>query len=333
MVQLSKQSGASVTSSDHSVFFWARLKLIAIYVCIVGIILLGFSLILFQNIGRNLNDADEGDFAGPGSHQHFVTNTLDTVGNELIFIDLIILAVSAGVSYVLAGYTLRPIQVSMEAQKKFAENASHELRTPLAVMKNDAEVLLRNPYPTKELIHATLRSNVEEIDRMTKMAEDLLLLARSENRKPVELEELDLNEVTQKVTEKMEIIAKEKGLTLNLATAASLPIQGNRGGLERVLVNLLQNSIQHTSKGGAVCVETMREDSKAVLKVTDTGAGIDEKDLPHLFERFYKGDGASGSGLGLSIVKELVDQHSGDIEIVSAKGKGTTVTVQFSLVA
>src|ERR1700682_1259710 len=105
-----KQYGGSYIASEHKVFFWARLKLTGIYVLILGLILLGFSLILYQSLDRNLVDASEDNFADVETHHQFVQNTLSTVGNEILIIDLIILIASAGVSYVLAGYTLRPIQ-------------------------------------------------------------------------------------------------------------------------------------------------------------------------------------------------------------------------------
>src|SRR5258708_2061664 len=138
MEQYSKQSEGSAIDSERNVFFRARLKLTGIYVTILAIILLGFSAILIQSLARNLTDANEDNFADIVTHHHFVQNTLETVRNEILLIDLLILVAAAGASYVLAGYTLRPIQRSLEAQRIFSENASHELRTPLAVMKNDA---------------------------------------------------------------------------------------------------------------------------------------------------------------------------------------------------
>jgi len=181
MAQHSKPFGASAIASDHKVFFWARIKLTSIYVLILTFILFGFSTILYQNLDRSLVDASEDNFADVESHHHFVQDTLSTVGNEIILIDIFILVAAAGVSYVLAGYTLRPIQQSVEAQKKFSENASHELRTPLAVMRNDTEVLLRNPHPTPEHTRSILQSNVEEMTRMSSIVEELLTLARSTN--------------------------------------------------------------------------------------------------------------------------------------------------------
>jgi signal transduction histidine kinase len=141
-----------------------------------------------------------------------------------------------------------------------------------------------------------------------------------------------MTEVAQKITEKMSIIARDKNIKLDFLPTKSIIIRGTQGGLERVLVNLLQNAIEHTPKGGSIMVEISTKDSQAILKVSDTGSGIEEKDLPHLFERFYKGDGTSGSGLGLSIVKELVDQHGGSIVIASIKGQGTEVTIKVPVI-
>jgi signal transduction histidine kinase len=297
-------------------------------VLILAIILIGFSVILYQNLSRNLTDASEEDFAGIDFHHHFVQDTLANVANEIFLIDLVILVTSAGVSYVLAGYTLKPIQRSMEDQKKFSENASHELRTPLAVIKNDAEVLLRNPSPTKDLVQTMLRSTVEEIDRMSNMTRDLLALARSESHSALIMENVNVAEIAQGTAEKMRAIARGKSVTLMTPSDTAFFVEGNRAGLERVLMNLLQNAIEHTLVGGSITITTVQEESHVVITVTDTGSGIDSKDLPHIFERFYKGEGTSGSGLGLSIVKELVKQHSGTVTIESTKGKGTAVSVK-----
>lgn len=327
----SKQSEESATASEPSVFFWARLKLTSIYIVILALILLGFSASLYRSFQRNLTDASEDDFAGTAYRHHFVENTLARVQNEILLIDLVVLIVAAGVGYFFAGYMLRPIRRSVEAQRIFSENASHELRTPLAVMKNEIEVLLRNPFPTPELIHSTLRSNIEEIDRMSRIAEDLLTLARSEHHAVPVAEKINVTEVARKIAEKMRSIAADKGISLGVTSDAELHVEGNKLGLERVLINLLQNAIEHTPQNGSLTVEILRQKSEAVITVSDTGSGIEEKDLPHIFERFYKGEGASGSGLGLSIVKELLDQQHGRIDIKSTKGTGTTVTIKLPL--
>jgi two-component system sensor histidine kinase CiaH len=200
-------------------------------------------------------------------------------------------------------------------------------------MKNDIEVLLRNPSPTKDMIQATLRSNLEEIDHMTKMGKDLLVLARSERRVVTDLKKIDISEVIQKITDKISPLAAAKNISITATVDTPLFIFGSMSALEHILLNLLQNAIQYTPQGGSIQVQLTPVKSQAVIKISDTGPGIDPKDLPHIFERFYKGESASGTGLGLSIVKELVEQHRGTIGIESVRGQGTTATVCFPLSA
>ena len=331
MALLLKQSGESATASGDKVFFWARLKLTLVYVFILALILFGFSAILYQSLQRNLIDASDDNFAGVESHHHFVQNTLADVENEILLIDLTILFVAAGVSYLLAGYTLKPIQRSMEAQKKFSENASHELRTPLAVMKSEAEILLRDPSPTKEQIRRVLESSLEEIDRMTKMTQDLLHLARSENRDVTPGEKVDFSELVRKIADKMKPLAQKQEIGLVVDAEKPLYVVGSRLAFEQIVMNLLQNALQHTPARGSVTLSVKQEKSFAVCTISDTGSGVDEKDLPHIFERFYKGGGTPGSGLGLSIVKELVEGSGGTVSIESIKGNGATATVRLPL--
>lgn len=323
-----KQSEELAIASAHNVFFRARIKLTGIYILILGIVLFGFSVVLYQSLSRNLMDATEENFSGVESHHQFVESTLADVQKEILVIDFVILVVAAGASYIFAGYTLRPVQRSLSAQKQFSENASHELRTPLAVMKSDIEVLMRNPYPTKEIIHGTLLSNIEEINRMTKMTEDLLAIARSENHDVLGSEKMDIVTIIQKTAEKIQPIAAKKGVKIVVRSSSQLFVHANKEGIGRVLMNLLQNSIQHTPSGGTISINAEQEGSQVVVRVSDTGSGISEKDIPHIFERFYKGEGSQGSGLGLSMVKEIVEQYGGSISITSEKDKGTMSTIE-----
>lgn len=323
-----KQFVAWAIALKPNVFVWTRLKLTAIYVLILAVILVGFSFTLYRSLGTNLLDASEEDFVGQESHQHFVHSTLETVRDEILVIDIAILLVAAGIGYVLAGYTLRPIQKSLDAQKKFSENASHELRTPLAVIKNDIEVLLRDPHPTKQSIERTLTSSIEEIDHMTELTEDLLTIARSENHR-TDFVRVNLVQIAQDIVKKMEPIATRKGVNVVLVAHAPLYVRGHAGSQARILMNLLQNSIEHTPPDGTVTVKLTAEEEQRIVVVSDAGTGIAEKDLPHVFERFYRGGHTTGSGLGLAIVKELVTQHRGTVHISSKKDQGTTVTIRY----
>lgn len=331
----SRQSEVSDTGSDHSVFRRARLKLTAVYILIVAVIVIGFSAFLYLNLQQSLNEGNgiDGDFSSNEAQQQFVAHTLATFENNLLIVDAAILLCAGAFGYWFAGYTLRPIQQSLEAQQAFSEKASHELRTPLAVMRNDFEVLLRNSAPTKEMMHSALKSSIEEIDRLSGMTKDLLTLARSHTAAQAPSEKVDLADLAKSTAGKIRQLSENKGVRLNVSAEGSISVLGWPGDLARALTNLLQNAIEHTSRNGTIVLDVQREGAQAVMRISDTGRGIDEKDLPHVFERFYKGEGTTGSGLGLSIVKELVVQHGGSVSIESEKGKGTAVTICLPLSA
>lgn len=300
-----------------------------LYVAILAIIILGFSLFLYQSVKLNISDPADGEFVGEQSQTIFVDRALHSIQRDIFLVDLTILLLAAGACYMLAGYTLRPIQRALKAQKQFSENASHELRTPLAVMKNDTEVLLRNSFPTKESIRTTLQSNIEEIDRMSKMVKDLLAIARSENQVFTSGEKLDVTTNIRMIVQKLTSLATGKGVRVVFPPGDRLFVQGNTDAFERIFMNLLQNALHYTPQGGTIAINTWSEGTQVFVEISDTGTGITADDLPHVFERFYKGEGSQGSGLGLSLVQELVKQSGGSVNILSAKNKGTTVTVTF----
>ena len=321
------------TASDHNLgrdlFFRARLKLTALYVLFVAIIVIGFSLFLYRSVGQNLRDARDDDFADAGSHKHFVIDTLGSIENRLLFADIVILVTAAGLSFILAGKTLEPIQRSVEAQKAFAANASHELRTPLAVIRNDIEVFLRNTSQSRDLAQSTMTSNLEEVMHMSSIVEDLLFLARSDNQVVSQHISVTISDIASHVLERMRSLVENRKIHLVYRPSGSFVIQGSERSLERVILNIVQNSIDHTPTGGSISVIIEKEKSDIVLRVSDTGTGIASKDLPHVFTRFYKTGSAKGTGLGLAIVKEIVTEHRGQISIESVEGTGTTVTIHF----
>lgn len=313
-------------------FFHARIKLTALYVLIVALIVCGFSLFLYQSIRTNLQDADQENFTDSQHQQVFIEHTLDGTQNNIILADIIIIVFAAGLSYVLAGRTLKPIQLSLEAQRAFAANASHELRTPLAVMKNDIEVLQRSKHHISDEETATLHSNLEEIARMSGIVEDLLLLARSDNQKIPEFSRIDISLLLQSVARKLSPLAESKGVTFAYTPIGPLFVNGSAHHLERVALNIIQNSLDHTPKGGSITIITTGDAKIAHVQFIDTGVGIDAHDLPQVFTRFHKGETSAGTGLGLSIVKEIVEEHKGSVSIDSARGKGTTISVSIPLI-
>jgi two-component system sensor histidine kinase CiaH len=310
----------------HNIFLAARLKLTVLYVLIVTIIVGGFSIFLFISVIHNLQDTGDDDFANGNARIHFIDRTVEPIRNTIVLI-----LAAAGLSYWLAGVTLRPVQRSLEAQRLFAAQASHELRTPLTVIQSEAEVILRNQSAPASELRATLYSTLEETHAMTILIDDLLALARSENAPLQNRTTVSVEELLKKVTEKLMPLAKIKNLKLSYSSSSNMHILGTSQTLERLLTNLIDNSIEHTSKGG-ISISATAIDTNVLLKIVDTGIGIPSAQLPHIFERFYKGNAAkAGSGLGLSIIKEIVAQYGGSVYVESEISIGTTVFVTLPL--
>ncbi|MHB8903551.1 MAG: sensor histidine kinase [Patescibacteria group bacterium] len=315
-----------------NMFLQARLKLTAYYIILITIILSVFSVVLYYALLNNLQDVS--DYPENSQMQIAAVNkTVDSLENTIILIDLTVLLLISFLSWFLAGGTLKPIKKSLEAQKQFSANASHELRTPLAIMRTDSEVTLRSSKSNPEDLKRLAVNNLEEIKKMSRIVEDLLILSRSENLSVDAVRQFNLSDLISGVVEKIKILAKVKNIIITLDKADKISILGQADAIERMILNILQNAINYTPDFGKIELSLKDQDKFAELTVTDNGVGIAATDLPHIFERFYKADKsrrgeANSSGLGLSIVKEIIDSHRGNIMIKSDVGLGTTVIVK-----
>ncbi len=231
------------------------------------------------------------------------------------------------------------LQGAFERQRQFTADASHEMRTPLAVMRGDIEIALRRER-TPEEYRSVLTSNLEEIIRLSRLVEDLLMLARADaDQSALRYAPVNIGELCTQVTEYLHPLASEKGLqwTYECPTNAPLTIKGDAQRLKQMLLNLLDNAIKYTPQNGEIKLSLVEESNDAVLRVADTGRGIPAEDLPYIFERFFRHSrstsdkGAQGFGLGLSIVKWIVTSHGGTISAASEASKGTTFTVRLPL--
>jgi heavy metal sensor kinase len=234
------------------------------------------------------------------------------------------------------------LQAAFERQKQFTSDASHELRTPLAVMRGDIEITLRRERSSEEYKRA-LTSNLEEIMRLSRLVEDLLTLARGDTgRIELRCEPVDLNDLCRRMAEYITPLADNRDQTLTYgpppgAETAPVMVSADVLRVKQLLLNLLDNAIKYTPLRGRVALRLKTEDKIAVITVADTGRGIPPEDLPHIFERFFRRSAktadrtAAGFGLGLSIVKWIVDSHGGRIEAKSEVGKGTEFTVRLPL--
>ncbi|MEP7339708.1 MAG: ATP-binding protein [Acidobacteriota bacterium] len=237
------------------------------------------------------------------------------------------------------------LQAAFERQKQFTSDASHELRTPLAVMRGDIEIALRRDRPPEEY-QRVLTSNLEEIIRLTRLIEDLLMLARADTgRVELRCEPVDLDELCRKMADYISPLATQRDQTLTYEppTSAGGPsgvvVSADVQRIKQLLLNLLDNAIKYTEHGGQITLGLKTENNCAVISVADTGRGIPKEDLPHIFERFFRRSAktsdrsAPGFGLGLSIVKWIVEAHHGQIEAKNRDGKGTLFTVKLPLSA
>jgi heavy metal sensor kinase len=228
------------------------------------------------------------------------------------------------------------LEKSVKKIRQFSGDVSHELRTPLTIIRGEVEVLLRKERTLDEYI-GTVRSVLEESLRMEKIIDDLLFLSRVEALEKSQLnQDVRLDTVLSQVIDDRRAAVQGKSLELHVEDIPEVEIKGNEHLLERMLVNVMDNAIRYTPEGGKVSVNLKREHSAAHIEISDTGVGIPEDALPLIFDRFYVVDKSrsketGGSGLGLSIVKWIAENHGAEVEVRSEVGKGTTFRIVFPL--
>jgi len=235
--------------------------------------------------------------------------------------------------YFLAGRALRPIREALERQRAFVADASHELRTPLALIRASAELMRRHPEEPIAAQQQAVNDILAESDRLSRLVGQLLLLARADaGRLALSLQPLDLAELARDVVRQLGPQAQERGLELACVVKGPVRLRGDEARLREVLLILLDNALKFTPAGGRVTVQVEEAAGRARLAVADTGWGIPDRHLPHIFERFYRADSArsqdGGAGLGLAIAKSIVEAHEGRIWADSQQGLGSTFYVE-----
>lgn len=247
----------------------------------------------------------------------------------------LMIAVIAG--FYLANRALIPIRRSLEKQQQFVSDASHELRTPLSVIQAHAELMLRHPDRTIEQDSKHVSTVLQEARRMSKLVGGLLTLARSDsNQLDLERRPIQFDRIVQECVSKMQMLAEVKEIILNAEIDANIPMNADEERLHQLLVTVLDNAIKYTPEGGVVRVVCRKFAHFVQLEVEDTGIGISPENLPHVFDRFYRGDKArtrqeGGSGLGLAIAQWIVERHGGKIRLDSKLSTGTHVYITLPL--
>jgi heavy metal sensor kinase len=228
--------------------------------------------------------------------------------------------------------TLGHLEHSVAEMRQFSAALAHELRTPLAVLRGEIELAMRAP-DAREAQRTAFASQMEEIDRLTQLIDQILTLARAEagqirlTRAPV-----DLSALAHSLVEQLEPVADARSIALTCEASDAVIVMGDRGWLQRLLLNLLDNALKFTPAHGRVAVRVSRDAQAALIAVRDTGVGLSTDDLARVFQRFFRADPARstsrpGAGLGLSLVQWIAGQHHGTVKVRSRPGEGSTFTV------
>lgn len=259
---------------------------------------------------------------------------VDSFRTNLIVCIVVSMALSVVASYVLSRKTLKPIILSWNKQTEFVQNASHELRTPLTIIQAKQELLLDEPQAKIIDKVEEINTSINETRRMARLVKDLMQLAKADSNKVElykEITDIDglIKEVTKPFIEMAEV--QNKKFNLDLKYGKSINIDKNK--IHQVLVIILDNSLKYTEAGNEITVSTYEKDSKFVLDIKDTGIGISEDGIAHIFDRFYREDKArsretGGSGLGLSIASHIVELHGGSIKAMHNGPKGTIIEIK-----
>jgi heavy metal sensor kinase len=234
--------------------------------------------------------------------------------------------------------TLARLEAAVGDMRQFGAAMAHELRTPLAALRGEIDLAWRSPA-AGEAERDRFASQLEDIDRLTRLIDHILALARAESGEiPLARAPVDLARLTRDLVDQLEPLAAARSIALRGDAPGAVVVQGDAGWLQRLVINLVDNAVKFTGREGHVVVRVVREGDTARLDVADTGVGLSPEDAGRVFDRFFRADLArssstEGAGLGLSLVRWIAAQHEGTVSVRSAPGAGSTFTVRLPVAA
>lgn len=344
----------SFRNQPPTIFRSTRLKLTGFYLAIIVVISLVLTIsirALAQSEFDNAGVAQRGivnhllyDFySEPPNSQRDFTNFQTTqdanirheLNDDVVLINLAVLIAGGVLSYWYAGRALKPIEDAHEAQTRFAADASHELRTPLANLKVENEVFLRQKGFSQREARELIESNLEEVQRLESLAGSLLSLTQYQ-RSSLSLLPIDISTITTEAVNQYDKLAEAKGMTITKTAPANL-VLGQSDSIVELIGILLDNAIKYSPKDSTVYINGVKDGNHYHISVRDEGPGIDEADLPHIFERLYRGDKsrtgqAHGYGLGLSLALEIARANRASITARNYPSGGAQFVVSFSAI-
>jgi signal transduction histidine kinase len=329
-------------------FNQARLKLTTWYLLIIMFVAVSFSLVIHNMMMRQVRGFAaeqrirvERRFGLPPMTADIEAELLNNANKQitltLIIVDGVILLIAGGLGYFLAGKTLHPIKEMIDEQNRFISDSSHELRTPLTSLKSAIEVGLRDKQMTLKDAKAIISDNLHDVNRLQYLSDSLLRLTSQKNPSGQWKTKQDLKNIIAMAVKNISQIAKSREIILYNTVNKSASILGNADELSDLFTILIENAVKYSPKQSLVKI-SLEKDAKFVdVLITDSGIGISPKDLPHIFDRFFRSDkarinkGTGGFGLGLSIAKKIADDHRATITVQSKPGKGSTFQVRLPL--
>ena len=303
-------------------FTSATLKLAGWYLFILMTVSLLFSTIIFQVARSELGDRLHGFVSEQqtsiGEQLPLRTKQLDIATNNLLvslfYLNLVVLLTGGAGSYMLARWTIKPIERAHESQSQFVSNASHQLRTPLAIMKSETELALSDSRTSKSSLRSTLESILEEVNHLTDVSTMLLELSKTESDLRSQNEEFDLVELINST-----VVDRREPKRITVESPEKLPINLHRVAIQELFSIVIDNALNHSPKGSPISLKLRKTKNQIICTITNDGH-ISERDLPYIFERFYRGSQKSGNyGLGLPLAKQLSKTLGGSISVKNSK--------------
>lgn len=330
--QLEVSDIGSKTSSRMRQTKW-RLTLVytVVIIFVIGVLNISIYELFSQRFSQNIFSRIETE-----SHENLSKEELSRVASEelfetMIMIDIILFVLVFALSFYLSRQALRPIDNAYQEQKKFLGNVAHELRTPLTVMKTGLEAYSLSEKNNNSDI---IGQSIAEIDHMSNILNDLIFLVKNETVAGYSHGDISLSEILESEMGKILSYAQSKNVNISSDIHSSKLISANPTEIRQLIKNLLKNAIDYNRPGGTVTGAISETSNHVTLSIKDTGIGIDEADIPKVFDRFFRADSSrsndtNSTGLGLAIVKSIAEKYRAQISIESKKGVGTTVSVTF----
>ena len=310
-------------------FVSANLKLAGWYLLILMTVSLLFSTIIFQVTRSELGDRLHGFVSEQQTsaidQQPLGSKQLDIATNNLLvslgYLNLVVLLAGGAGAYLLARWTLKPIERAHESQSQFVSNASHQLRTPLAIMKAETELALSDSHTSNASFRSTLESNLEEINHLTDVSIMLLELSKTESDLQLQSEQFDLVELVNSM-----VIDRQESKRITVNAPEKLLISLHHVAVQELFSIVIDNALNHSPKNSPILLKLRTSKNQIVCTIANDGH-ISEQDLSHIFERFYRGRQKSGNyGLGLPLAKQLSKTLGGSISVKNSK-KRITFTI------